>query len=283
MSERSLEETVNCWELHRFSLSTKDGRQVLRQEVSELRISCDEDERFAATFDLGVEGAPDRLRIRLRRHLLGSESWIGQAVRAGRVHSTRIVRIDDSQTGVQALVGHLTRDDSGGNGEDALGRWGTRDFFLATRTDCPPPPPPPEDSKCPPPPPPPFRPRRTTTPFVDQGYEFTTRLEIPLDGTKHASLGGALRLSHNSLVIEPFGYSIELKLGDSGGLHFRTQVEENKHSVGGLVLPLDAAGKHLLLLCYRHLHEPRRHEDRTLGDVPGHPICTNVLSGVQTY
>lgn len=285
MDESFLEVTVNCWELHRFSLSTEEGRQVLRQEVSELRISCDKHERFAATFELGEQGSkPDPLRICLRRHLLGGESWIGETDRGGKLHSTRIVHMDDRQTGAQALVGHLTRDDSGGNSENMEGRWGTRDFFLATRTECPPQP------KGPNAVPAPFRPRRVTTPFVDQAYEFTTRLEMPLDETKPASLGGALRLSHGSLVIEPFAYSIALELGDSGGLHFRTEIEENVHSVGGLVLPLDAAGKHLLLLCYRHLHEPRRHDitrgdvsgDRR-GDVPGHPICTNVLTGVQTY
>jgi len=254
-------ETLDLWELHRHTLDpTTSAGQVLKQDVTCLKIACDASERLTATFDLGPDTAPNPLTIPLRRHLVGSHSYVG-GVREDQDkpprYYTRIVHVDEPQLGVQALLGHLSRDDSpDGQGQPS---YGNRDFFIATRES------------------------RGTTPFLDRTYDFACRIELPLQDDKPHRHGITLRLANGSLVLEPHSYAIELQALDNGGLSFRKVLVKGRHSIGGLVLPLDAAGKHLFLLCHRHLHEPRRHGNDTEGDVPGHPICTHVYTGIQTF
>jgi hypothetical protein len=245
---------ADVWELHRFTLNPP--REVLKAPVTALRIAW-EDERFRATFE--TVGGP--LTISLRRHLLGQESYVGAQGR----HFTRLAILDEQQLGVLALLGHVSRDDSEGDGVDfasETSRYGNRDLFIATRES------------------------RKTMPFLDKVYDFGMRTQMPLDDSRPCARAGTLRLARNELTIEPNFYPIELDPLASGGLEFRHVAQHDlhgnsQHSVGGLALPLDAAARHLLMVCFRHRHQPEVHAPA--GDVPGHPLCTNVYGGVQAY
>ncbi len=250
-------DNADVWELHRFTLNPDRPRgAVLKAPVTALRIAW-EDGRFRATFEL----AGDPLTISLQHHLLGQESYVGAQDR----HFARLGFLNEPQLGVQALLGHVSRDDSEGDGVDfdsESSRYGNRDLFIATRES------------------------RKTMPVLDKECDFGMRTQMPLDDSRPLTRSGALRLARNELTIEPNFYPIKPEPQPSGGLEFRYVAEldlrgNSQHSVGGLALPLDAAARHLLMVCFRHRHQPEVHDPD--GDVPGHPLCTTVYGGVQAY
>ncbi|HLX06281.1 MAG TPA: hypothetical protein VKY89_00325 [Thermoanaerobaculia bacterium] len=251
------------WTVYRHTLTF--GHPVLESEKSTLLMSLREDGACEAEFCLASsEDKRNRSIITLRRHLIGVDSYVG---RSGR-YRVRLICVNEPQLGLQALMGHISMVDRD-RGE--LGEHGIRDFFIATRE--------PRDRRVP----------RDTPPFLDKTWDFEARLKMPLEDQQPHSRAGVLRLSKNELVLEPFSYSIAPQALDCGALEFREVLQQGSHSIGGLVLPLDSAASHLLMVCFRHLHAAHRHgpeeddEAGTVGDVPGHPICTNVYGGFAAY
>jgi hypothetical protein len=234
------------WFVHRYTLTEGIDKGVLRVPVSTLTLQAVRD-YFAATFDL-LRG-PVRFLLTPQPHSRPPEAFYGAGSIDDEPYHGRIVLVDDPTLGLKALVGHVSRQDD----------HTVRDLFVATRQE---------------------RPRR---PEVKKPYRFDTGLTIPLQDCEPHGKAGIRELSDHHLLIDADRYGIKLADHDTGGLGFRTVVEDNVHSVGGLVLPLDNASQHLVVVCFRHRHAHGSHPTDPVGDVPGHPMCTAVHAAYSIY
>ncbi len=251
------------WTVYRHTLTL--GHPVLESEESTLLLTLRKDGAVEAGFRLASPEERKTPRIiRLRRHLIGVDSYVG---RSGR-YWARLICVNEPQLGLQALMGHISMFDAD---QAEIGEHGIRDFFIARRE------------------PRARRELRDTPPFLDKTWDFEARLKMPLEDLQPHTRAGVLRLSKDELVLEPFSYGISPQPLDCGALEFRSVLQQGSHSIGGLVLPLDSAASHLLMVCFRHLHAAHRHgpeeggDAGPYGDVPGHPICTNVYGGFAAY
>lgn len=230
------------WWIHRHTLTAGAENEVLMGRTPKLRLTS-EGGAFRAEFDL--HAGPDPIVLRQRRIDVGS--YVG----CGWQHYCRIVPIYDPAQGLEALFGHVSATDS----------YSVRDLFIGLRQE-----------------------RRLTPVIPAQGYTFPGPTLIPLQDHLPHCRGEEITLTLKEIRVGKNRYELELKELPKGGLEFRASGEGR---IGGLVL-LDERREKPLLACFEHLHSQHRHvrgaearaggQESPVGDVPGHPICTNLYA-----
>jgi hypothetical protein len=241
---------VGDWIVHRYTLEDGVGRHtVLRDDVTDLTITPAR-RSFAAEFDLYRGPA----RLLLSRQPFGNawSSYYGAGSVRDEPHHSRIVLLHDLHGSLQALIGHVSLQDD----------HETRDFFVATRD------------------------KRRIAPVIKESHELKT-ICIPLQDSDLPSqpehpVSLHNETTHHVIKIDRHPYRIMLQPHGTGGLHF-SAIEDPLHRIGGLVLPLDRDEQHMLVVCFRHLHQHGSHPTEPAGDVPGHPMCTAVFGAYGGY